>query len=236
MPAASPHPLEVAPSILAADFARLGAEVAEVAPAVSTIHLDVMDGHYVPNISLGMPVIRSLRATTDLRFDCHLMVSDPVTYGPLALEAGGDSVTFHPFVVDDPLALVRDLKARGGAAGVAVRPSERVEDLEPLLEEVDLVLVMSVEPGFGGQPFIPASLAMIEHAASWRERHGAGWRLQVDGGIGRGTIGRAAAAGADLFVAGTAVFDEPDRAAAALELRELARAAAVSPARSPGAT
>lgn len=219
------HEPIIAPSILAADFAHLADEVAEVASVVSMIHVDVMDGHFVPNITLGVDTVRHLRATTDLRFDCHLMIEDPATYGPQILAAGGDSVTFHPSTVEDPRALIDRLHDQRGEVGIAIRPSERVEEFEPLFDHVDLVLTMTVEPGFGGQAFMPEVLPKIAQVAQWRERHGARWRLEVDGGIGPATIARTAAAGADIFVAGTAIFGQPDRAAAANDLLALVRAA-----------
>ena len=217
------HDLTIAPSILAADLADLGREVDTVAPAVPMLHIDVMDGHYVPNITFGMGTVAALRARSDLWFDCHLMVDDPATYGPQVLAAGGDSVTFHPPVTPDPAGLIDALHAAGGQAGIAVRPSEPLEDVLPLLEQVDLLLVMTVEPGFGGQSFMPEVLPKIEAAAAWRAEHGATWRLQVDGGISERTIASAAAAGADTFVAGTGVFAADDRPGAAAHLLRLAR-------------
>lgn len=219
------HEPIIAPSILAADCAYLADEVAEIAPVVPMIHVDVMDGHFVPNITFGADTVRYLRATTDLRFDCHLQITDPATYGPQMLAAGGDSVTFHPSTVEDPRALIDRLHEEGGEVGIAIRPSERAEQYEPLFEHVDLVLTMTVEPGFGGQSFMPQVLPKIVQIAEWRERHGARWRLEVDGGIAPATIARTAAAGADVFVAGTAIFGQPDRAAAANDLLALVRAA-----------
>lgn len=225
--------LRVAPSILAADFARLGDEVRDVAPAVSVIHVDVMDGHYVPNLTLGPPVVASLRKATDRLLDCHLMITDPATYAPELLRLGAESVTFHPEVEDDPVALVHRLHERGGQVGVALKPAFPLSMLEELLPHVDLVLVMTVEPGFGGQAFMPEVVPKIVDAVRWREAHGAGYRIQVDGGIALDTIEAAAAAGADTFVAGSSVFGAPDRVAAAREL--LARARRAAPASRSGA-
>ena len=214
--------LRIAPSILSADFARLGDEVAEVAPAVSMVHVDVMDGHYVPNITIGQPVVRSLRASTDRLLDCHLMITDPRTYAPQFLELGAESVTFHPEVEDDPLGLVHELHERGGLVGVAIKPAHPLEMVEELLPHVDLLLVMTVEPGFGGQSFLPETVPKVAQAVDWRREHGAGFRIQVDGGISRATIEQTVAAGADTFVAGSAIFGEGDRAEAARVLARIA--------------
>jgi ribulose-phosphate 3-epimerase len=215
--------LRIAPSILAADFACLGEEVAAVAPVVSWIHVDVMDGHYVPNISLGPPVVASLRRATDRFLDCHLMITDPATYAPRFLALGAESVTFHPEVEDDPRALIDELHERGAHVGVAVNPSRPLTTVEELLPHVDLLLVMTVEPGFGGQAFLAEAVPKVAQAHAWREQHGARFRIQVDGGIGADTIAAAARAGADVFVAGSAVFGAGDRRAAVDELLTIAR-------------
>lgn len=212
----------IAPSILAADFARLGAEVAEVAPVVASVHVDVMDGHYVPNISLGHPVVASLRQATDRWLDCHLMITDPATYAPQLVALGADSVTFHPEVEDDPAALVDRLHDQGAQVGVAIKPAHPLSMVHELLPEVDLLLVMSVEPGFGGQPFLEHTMAKVVEAAAWRREHGQPFRIQVDGGIGPDTIAAAARAGAEIFVAGSSVFGTADRPAAVRTLLERA--------------
>jgi ribulose-phosphate 3-epimerase len=214
--------LRVAPSILAADFARLADEIASVAPAVPMIHVDVMDGHYVPNITIGPPVVRSLRAVTDRLLDCHLMVSDPGRYGLECIEHGADSVTFHPEVVDDPRALVDALHERGAQVGVALKPALPLSLVTELLPHVDLLLVMTVEPGFGGQAFLPEAVPKVAEALAWRQDHGGRFRIQVDGGITRETIAATVRAGADTFVAGSAIFGASDRAGAAAELGALA--------------
>jgi ribulose-phosphate 3-epimerase len=221
------YELRVAPSILAADFAHLGDEVREVAPAVSIVHVDVMDGHYVPNISLGPPVVASLRRATDRFLDCHLMITNPGTYAPTLLELGAESVTFHPEVEDDPLALVHRLHELGGEVGVALKPAFPLSMIEELLPHVDLVLVMTVEPGFGGQTFMPEPVTKVAEAVAWREANGARYRVQVDGGITEHNIEEAAAAGADTFVAGSSVFGAADRVAAVRAM--LARAERVAP-------
>jgi ribulose-phosphate 3-epimerase len=213
----------IAPSILAADFARLGEEIAEVAPAVPMIHVDVMDGHYVPNISIGQPVVSSLRGATDRILDCHLMITDPRTYAPQFLDLGAESVTFHPEVDDDPLSLIHELHERGGMVGVAIKPAHPLEMVEELLPHVDLLLVMTVEPGFGGQAFLPEAVPKVADAVAWRQANRASFRIQVDGGISPSTIEQTALAGADTFVAGSAIFGAADRADAARELARIAR-------------
>ena len=223
------HDLRVAPSILAADFARLGEEVADVGPAVRTVHVDVMDGHYVPNISLGNPVVASLRHATDLELDCHLMITDPATYAPQLVDLGVESVTFHPEVDDDPLGLVHALHERGAGVGVAIKPAHPVSMVEELLAHVDLLLVMTVEPGFGGQAFREECVPKVAEAAAWRAAHGARFAIQVDGGIGSDTVAAAARAGAEVFVAGSSVFGAHDRPAAVADLLERARTAAALP-------
>jgi len=214
--------LRIAPSILAADFAVLAEELASVHDDVSMVHIDVMDGHYVPNISLGQPVVRSLRARTDRLLDCHLMITDPRTYAPQFLELGAESVTFHPEVEDDPLSLIHELHERGGLVGVAIKPAHPLSMVEQLLAHVDMLLIMTVEPGFGGQAFLPDAVPKVAQAVHWRRQHGAGFRIQVDGGISRKTIEQAAAAGADTFVAGSAVFGQADRGAAVRDLAKMA--------------
>ena len=218
------HEPFVAPSILAADFADLAREVRDVAPAVPMIHVDVMDGHYVPNISLGQPVVASLRAATDRELDCHLMITDPATYAPQFLALGAESVTFHPEVDDDPLALVHRLHELGGRVGVAVKPAHPLAMVTELLPHVDLLLVMTVEPGFGGQAFRADVVPKVAEAAAWRRDNQADFRIQVDGGITVDTVPLVAAAGADTFVAGSSVFGAADRVAAVQALLDGARA------------
>lgn len=215
--------VRIAPSILSADFARLADEVASVLPAVSMLHVDVMDGHYVPNITIGPPVVKSLRAATDTLLDCHLMITDPRTYAPQFLALGAESVTFHPEVDDDPLSLVHDLHDRGGLVGVAIKPAHPLRMVEELLPHVDMLLVMTVEPGFGGQAFIAEAVSKAAEAVVWRDQHDAAFRIQVDGGISRDTIAQAVRAGADTFVAGSAIFGQADRVAAARELDAIAQ-------------
>ncbi len=214
--------VRIAPSILSADFANLADEVASVAPAVSMLHVDVMDGHYVPNITIGPPVVTSLRAATDLFLDCHLMISDPRTYAPQFLDLGAESVTFHPEVDDDPLSLIHALRERGGQVGVAIKPAHPLSMVHELLPHVDMLVVMTVEPGFGGQSFIADAVSKAAEAVVWRHHHDADFRIQVDGGISRDTIAQAVRAGADTFVAGSAIFGQDDRQAAVHELESIA--------------
>ena len=219
------HELRIAPSILSADFARLADEMADGAPAGEMLHVDAMDGHYVPNITLGPPVVKSIRAATDRFLDCHLMISDPRTYAPQFVDAGADSVTFHPEVEADPRELVLLLQERGAEVGVAVRPHQDLSLVTDVLDVIDLLLVMTVQPGFGGQAFMPEAVSTILDGHLWRQEHGAGYRLQVDGGITRDTIAQTVANGADTFVAGSAVYNQADRVAAAEELLATAQAA-----------
>lgn len=221
-----PHDHLVAPSILAADFADLAAEVATVEPAVPWLHVDVMDGHYVPNLTLGPDTVRALRARTEHHLDTHLMVDDPRTWAQRFIAAGSDSVTFHLDTDPDPVDLVHHVHDLGGQVGIAVRPSERLEQAAQLLPLVDLVLVMTVEPGFGGQPFIEDALDLVVQAHEQREANGWTWRLEVDGGVDATTVRGCAAGGADTFVAGSSVFRRDDRPAAVGEILAAAAAAA----------
>ena len=210
--------LRVAPSILAADYAHLADEVAEVADVVTMLHVDVMDGHYVPNITIGPPVVARLRQATDLLLDCHLMITDPVTYAPQFVEVGADSISFHPEVVDDPRTLIDVLHDEGAEVGVALKPAHPLSMVEGLLPHVEMLLVMTVEPGFGGQAFRREVVPKVAEARRWRDTNGASLRIQVDGGIAGDTVAQVALAGADTFVAGSAVFNAPDREAAVREL------------------
>lgn len=218
----TPASLRIAASILAADFARLGEEVAAVAGEADMLHIDVMDGHFVSNISLGIPVIRSLRAVTDLEFDCHLMVVDPVPFFEPLREAGADGVSVHLETILEPAAAARRAREEGLRFGAAINPDTPFSVLEPCLEFCDLAVVMSVYPGFGGQEFISGVLGKVEAARRAIESGGLSTGLQIDGGIGPDTIRSARSAGADVFVAGTAIFHSPDPPAAVRDLRAAA--------------
>lgn len=213
------HEPAIAPSILSADFANLAAEVMTVTDHVEMLHIDVMDGHYVPNLTIGLPVVKSLRAATSAPFDCHLMIADPRRYAPQFLDLGAESVTFHPEVDTDPSELIDELHDRGGKVGVAIKPAHPVSSVIELLPKIDMLLVMTVEPGFGGQTFMHDCVPKIADADRIRREQGLSFRLQVDGGIDPMTIGSTVKAGADTFVAGSAIFGDPDRRAAIAALR-----------------
>lgn len=209
----------IAPSILAADFARLGEEVNAVAPYVDMFHIDVMDGHFVPNISLGIPVIESLRAVTDVKFDCHLMMLNPDFYFAALRQAGADVVSVHLEVFPDPTEVAQRARAEGLEFGIAVNPPTPFEALEPYVELCDMIVVMAVHPGFGGQSFISETLGKMESARNFVESHGLRTDIEVDGGIGPANINRARDAGANVFVAGSSVFGAEDSIEAVRDLR-----------------
>lgn len=212
--------VRIAPSLLAADFSRLAEELARVAPHVDSLHLDIMDGHFVPNISFGMPVISALRKLSDLHFDCHLMTTNPDAYVPELAEAGANLVSMHIEAVPDPTGAAKRVRDAGLEFGLVINPSTPFAGVAPFLELADLLLIMSVEPGFGGQSFMDEVLPKIEAAREWVESNGLSVDIQVDGGITSETAPRARAAGANVFVAGTAIFGSPDPAGATRELRQ----------------
>ena len=204
--------IEVVPSVLSADFARLADEIAEITLAgVSMVHLDVMDGHFVPNITIGPPVIAKLRKVSDLVFDAHLMISDPAKYIEPFAGAGADHITFHIEVADEPLELIGKLHDLGCSAGICLNPETPVEDIAAVAPHCDMVLVMTVHPGFGGQEFMPEA---AEKVAQVREIVGPDVRIEVDGGIDPQTTPIVVSYGADTLVAGNAIFAKNDRISA----------------------
>jgi ribulose-phosphate 3-epimerase len=218
--------MQIAPSLLAADFARLADEAAAVADVADWLHIDVMDGHFVPNLTVGLPVVMAMRKNTGLPLDCHLMISDPDRWAPDYAAAGAANVTIHAEAAAAPVRTLRMIRSAGARAGLAVNPGTPVEPYADLLPEIDMLLVMTVEPGFGGQPFLDLVLPKLARARELITRHGGEVWLQVDGGVSDETIERCAQAGADVFVAGTAVFGAHDPAAAVGNLRRAAQAAA----------
>ncbi len=217
--------VQINPSILSADFARL-ADEAKAVEGADWLHVDVMDNHFVPNLTLGLPVVEALRKATGTPLDCHLMIEDPDRWAPGYAEAGAGSVTFHAEAATAPVRLAREIRRLGARAGLALRPATPVEPFEDLLPELDMLLVMTVEPGFGGQRFLDVTLPKIRRARRLVERHGLPLWLQVDGGVAEDTIERCAEAGADVFVAGSAVYGADDPAAAVRRLRAAAERAA----------
>jgi ribulose-phosphate 3-epimerase len=215
--------IEIAPSILASNFAKLGEEVRMVeAGGADVIHVDVMDGHFVPNISIGIPVVASLRQATRLPLDVHLMIESPEMYIAEFVRAGADRVLVHQEAtvhLNRALAMIRE---HGAQAGAAINPSTPVAMLTEVLDKLDTVLVMSVNPGFGGQKFIPGTIEKIRQLNQWRTRYNASFRIEVDGGVDLENLTELTQAGANTFVAGTSIFHQLDAAAATRRLRKLA--------------
>ena len=209
------------PSLLSADFANLQAAMESV-PSADALHVDVMDNHFVPNLTLGLPVFESIRSATPTMLDVHLMITDPDRWAPAYAEAGANSVTFHVEAAAAPVRLARELRRLGARAAMALRPATPIEPYADLLPELDMVLIMTVEPGFGGQKFLDLCLPKIERTRALLDKVGGDVWLQVDGGVSAETIERCTAAGVDSFVAGSSVFgaDNPDEMVA--ELRRLA--------------
>src|SRR6476659_3348674 len=211
----------IAPSILAADFARLADETAAVAGA-DWLHVDVMDNHFVPNLTLGLPVVESLLKVTDIPLDCHLMIDDPGRWAPPYAEAGAHNVTFHAEATDDPIAVARDIRAAGAKAGLSVKPGTPIEPYLEILKEFDTLLVMSVEPGFGGQSFMAEVLSKARAVRKLVDSGELTLLVEIDGGINTDTVEAAAEAGVDCFVAGSAVYGASDPGAAVEALRRQA--------------
>ncbi len=215
--------VEIIPSIFAADFTKLGEEIKKVEQAgVRMIHIDIMDGHFVPNFTMGTPITESIRKVTDLQLDHHLMIEDPDTYAPVFIKAGADCVSVHYEVcknLDRTLHMIQD---QGAKAGVVINPATPVMVLENVLDFVDYVLVMSVNPGYGGQKFIPNSLNKVRRLQQWRMERGLRFAIEIDGGAGMENIAEIAAAGVDWVVAGSSVFGAADAAEAASKMKRAA--------------
>lgn len=217
--------IKIAPSILSADFSRLGDEVRAItAGGADYVHVDVMDGHFVPNITIGPLVVEGLRTATRIPFDVHLMIENPDQYIPAFARAGSDIITVHQEAGAHLHRTVQLIKSLGKKAGVSINPATPVGSLEVILDDLDLVLMMSVNPGFGGQSFIEACLPKIEQLRQMIDRRGLTTELEIDGGVKLDNIGRIAAAGAEVFVAGSAVFGSDDYAATIAGLKANAAA------------
>jgi ribulose-phosphate 3-epimerase len=216
--------IQISPSLLASDFANLASEAARVSNA-DWLHVDVMDNHFVPNLTLGLPVVEAIGKASSTPMDCHLMIEDPDRWAPAYVEAGAGSVTFHVEAAAAPVRLARELRALGARAGMGLKPATPIDPYEDLLPELDMLLVMTVEPGFGGQAFLDLCLPKIRRTRELVEKHGVDVWLQVDGGVSLETIERCAEAGADVFVAGSAVFSADDPNKMIESLRSTAAAA-----------
>ncbi|HEV8569769.1 MAG TPA: ribulose-phosphate 3-epimerase [Actinoplanes sp.] len=217
-----PSPI-IAPSILAADFAHLADEVHAVEAEADWVHVDVMDNHFVPNLTIGLPVVQSLRRATAIPLDVHLMITDPDRWAPGYAEAGAHNVTFHAEACENPVKLAKTLRAAGSKAGLAIDRDTPVEPYLELLPFVDVLLIMTIKAGFGGQTFIPEMMQKVRDVRRRATVKNLEVRIEVDGGVGADTIEQAAEAGADAFVAGTAVYGADDPAEAVRKLRALAQ-------------
>lgn len=212
----------ISPSVLNADLSRLHAEVDAIADVADMIHLDVMDNHFVPNLTFGLPVVEALLKSSHIRADCHLMIDDADRWAPPYAQAGAYSVTFHIEAARDPARVCDEIRQAGARAGVAVKPGTDLQQIDALGDALDMILVMTVEPGFGGQSFMSDMLEKVARARHIADRSKGDVWVQVDGGVGPDTIGRCAEAGANVFVAGSAVFRADDPAAMVQTLRSLA--------------
>lgn len=214
--------IKIAPSLLAADFSDLSEAISTIEDEADLLHLDVMDGHFVPNISFGMPVISSIRKVSALPFDCHIMTTNPTVYLEELAEAGADIVTIHLEAVPDPTSAIAEADELDLGFGVVISPDTPFSAMEPWVESCQMVLIMSVHPGFGGQSFMSGVLPKVEAARKWVDFHGLTTDVQIDGGITTETAAQAAAAGANVLVAGSAVFRRDDPAEAIRSLRAAA--------------
>ncbi|QDP98794.1 ribulose-phosphate 3-epimerase [Microlunatus elymi] len=209
------------PSLLSADFANLQSSIEQI-PDADALHVDVMDNHFVPNLTLGLPVVEAIRKVTDKFLDIHLMIEEPDVWAPGYAEAGAESVSFHLEAAKAPIRLAREIRAKGARVGMAIKPATPIEPYAELLVEIDMLLIMTVEPGFGGQKFLDLTLPKITAARELITKTGLDIWLQVDGGVSAETIERCADAGADAFVAGSAVFGADDPNAMINQLRTTA--------------
>lgn len=212
--------IQISPSVLTADFGHLGDDVEAVTPHVDQFHLDVMDGHYVPNITFGPDIVAAIRRHTDLPFNVHLMIQEPVRYAERFAAAGADRITFHPEVVDDVSGTIEEIRRTGAGVGLAIHPDIPFDDVAVYVADVDVVLVMTVRPGFGGQSFIAEVVPKIAAARRLVEENDLRADIEVDGGVNVDTVEQVVRAGVDIVVAGSAIFDGKDAPAAAMRLRE----------------
>jgi len=215
--------VQIVPSILSADFARLAEEIARVEGAgISMLHVDVMDGHFVPNLTLGPPLVEAIRKRSRLKFDCHLMVENPDLIAPLFIKAGANLVSVHAEVSRNLDRTLHAIQDEGARAGVVINPATPIETIENVLDFVDYVLVMSVNPGFGGQSFIPRSLDKVRRLDRIRQQRGYAYKIEIDGGVSQSNVAEIVRAGCDWLVAGSAVFHSEDAAAAVNQMQQIA--------------
>lgn len=215
------HRVLISPSILAADFTRLGEEIRTLEDAgADMIHIDVMDGHFVPNLTMGPFIVEAVRKCTDLPIDAHLMITDPAAYASAFIDAGADFIVFHVEACEDPSAVFDLVRSRGAKPGLAVNPPNPAENLKPYLAEIDLALVMTVNPGFAGQSFIADVMPKLATVARWKKEQGLDFLIEVDGGIGTSQAPVVVKNGGEVLVAASAIFGTPDIARALVALRE----------------